>query len=243
VGITLVPLFKNFGTVYQAHGAVTASITPPMVVAILLGCTWKRYTPAAAFWTLVGGTTAMFLSIRFPEIITPFAQGVEMKGEGLKAFGYMRACYGVSVSLAIGLVVTIFSRPKPKNELIGLVWGTEREAALDFKGVDTGTLAGYDPGAGCIKKFMEVFEYESEEDDSKVFMSSGDLALLSASQGDLLYCSHRFPLFGGLRSMKASAGLLPDGDNHPSGRIGIPREAMDAARFSPGQRISVERIL
>ncbi len=242
VGIALVPLFRNFGTVYQAHGAVTASITPPMVVAILLGCTWKRFTPAAAFWTLVAGTAALFLSISAPALIEPFAHGVEMKGEGLKAFGYMRACYGISVSLFIAIVVTIFTKSRPQSELTGLVWGTEREAALRFKGADTGSLAGYDPGAGCIKQILEVIECREQENAETVSISPADLVSLSASPGDILFCSHRFPLYGGLRSIRVTAAASIDGEI-PSGCIGLSGERMAAARFKPGQRITVERLL
>lgn len=248
IGVALVPLFRNFGTVYQAHGAVTASITPPMVVAILLGCTWKRFTPAAAFWTLTGGTAALFLSIVLPGVIAPFAQGVEMKGEGLKAFGYMRACFGISVSLLIAVSVTFFTKPRREADLTGLVWGTEREAALKFKGADTGSLAGYDPGAGCIKRIFEVYEYAGadgdgdRDGDGAVVLSPADLEAVSASPGDILFCSHRSPLFGGLRSFRATAASFPDVKTSP-GWIGVPPAAMSDARFKPGQRIVVERIL
>ena len=73
LGIALVPLFNSFDTIYGAHAAFTASVTPPVVVAIVLGAFWKRYTPQAAFWTLVGGMILVGLSIAFPVLITPFA--------------------------------------------------------------------------------------------------------------------------------------------------------------------------
>ena len=69
LGLILVPVFASFNSIYVAHGAFTASITPPMVVAIVLGAFWKRYTPKAAFWTLTGGMALVGCSIAWPVLI------------------------------------------------------------------------------------------------------------------------------------------------------------------------------
>jgi SSS family solute:Na+ symporter len=86
-GVLLVPVFASFGSIYAAHGAFTAAITPPLVVALLFGVFWKRFTSVAAFWTMVGGSALIFASVIFPELITPFAHGVPMTevGDGLLA--------------------------------------------------------------------------------------------------------------------------------------------------------------
>ena len=34
----------------------TATITPPVITLILMSIFWKRVTPKAAFWTLIGGS-------------------------------------------------------------------------------------------------------------------------------------------------------------------------------------------
>ena len=76
MGVALVPVFNMFDSIYAAHGAFTAAVTPPMVVALLLGVFWRRYTPTAALWTMVGGAIAIAASIIWPELVAPFAQGV-----------------------------------------------------------------------------------------------------------------------------------------------------------------------
>jgi len=114
--ILLVPVYMRFGSVYQAHATFTGAITPPLVVAAVLGAFWRRYTPTAAFWTILGGMIAIGISIRMPFLITPFSQGV-----GPEGYGFMRALYGLVVAGAIGVVVTFLTRPKPMDEIDGLI--------------------------------------------------------------------------------------------------------------------------
>ena len=78
VGVALVPVFAQFKTIYAAHGAMTAAVTPPLVVALLMAIFWRRYTATAALATIVGGLAAIAFSIFVPEVIQPFAHGVPM---------------------------------------------------------------------------------------------------------------------------------------------------------------------
>ena len=114
--ILLVPVYAEFGSVYKAHATFTAAITPPLVVAAVLGAFWRRYTPTAAFWTILGGMIAMAVSLRVPLLIAPFSHGV-----GSEGFGFMRALYGLAVSGAIAVGVSLFTKPRPKEEIAGLI--------------------------------------------------------------------------------------------------------------------------
>ena len=76
MGVGLVPFFSMFDSIYAAHGAFTAAVTPPLVIALLYGVFWRRFTTAAARWTIGGGTLAIALSIFFPAVIQPVAHGV-----------------------------------------------------------------------------------------------------------------------------------------------------------------------
>ena len=127
VGITLVPVFMTFDSIYDAHGAFTAAVTPPLVVTFVFSVFWKRFTAAAAMGTLVVGLIAIAFSFFVPEVITPFAHGVPMgeAGDGLfggvKQYKFMRACYGLTICTVVGVVVSFFTRPETKS-LTGLVW-------------------------------------------------------------------------------------------------------------------------
>ena len=57
LGVLAVLAFKNFPTVYEAHGYFHSTLTPPLVVAIFLGVFWKRFTPAAVITTFFGGSS------------------------------------------------------------------------------------------------------------------------------------------------------------------------------------------
>ncbi len=140
VGILMVPVFMGFKTIYEAHGAFTAAVTPPLVVTLMLAVFWRRFTRTAALFTLVGGMAAVVFSLFVPEVIRPFAHGVPMgeAGEGLFAgmgqFKFMRALYGLAVSLTLGVVTTLFTRPEPFERQRGLVWGTLADAIARYKG-------------------------------------------------------------------------------------------------------------
>ena len=138
VGIAMVPVFMNFDSIYNAHGAFTAAVTPPLVVTFVLSVFWKRFTATAALATMVVGLLAVGLSIFVPEVITPFAHGVPMgeAGEGLfggaKQYKFMRACFGLSVCTIVGVTVSFFTKPETK-QLSGLVWekGYVRSLKID----------------------------------------------------------------------------------------------------------------
>jgi SSS family solute:Na+ symporter len=208
LGVALVPLFMMFKSIYDAHGAFTAAVTPPLVVAFMLSLLWRRYTAPAALATILGGLFAVFASIVFPEIITPFAQGVPMKDVedgflvGMKQYKYMRAAFGISASLAIGVVVTLFTKPPSEEEMRGLVWGTVKDALRRYKGKD-----GDEFGHAKAKATPEKGEAEAPlrgEGSLPVVRISKPLAeLLEAEAGDILYVSDARVWLGGLRSTHA----------------------------------------
>jgi SSS family solute:Na+ symporter len=135
LGVALVPLFMMFDSIYDAHGAFTAAITPPLVVTLLLSVFWRRFTRVAALWTMLGGMAAIGFSLFVPQVIAPFAHGVptvdlgDRAGwlEGMKQYKFMRACYGMVICSAIGVVVTLFTKPESVERQRGLVWGTVQE--------------------------------------------------------------------------------------------------------------------
>jgi len=255
VGIALVPLFMSFESIYRAHGAFTAAVTPAMVVAVFGGFLWKRFTPAAAFWTLVGGTAASAASFVWPQVITPFAHGTAMEGGALKTYSYIRALYGLSVSAAIGLVVTLFTRPRDPASVVGLVLGTLREAMTRFKGGPPNET----PGRPVTLKAAVLPAQEAAGGDDEdpwwspdpadaagahrpearpeVRLPASALQTLAADPGDLLFVSHPRWWYGGLRGAHVRAGEPVEGDAL------VPTDVARTMRLSTGARIRVEKIL
>ncbi|MGD9344961.1 MAG: sodium/solute symporter [Candidatus Aminicenantes bacterium] len=196
-GIALVPVFASFKSIYVAHGSFTASITPPMVVAIVLGVYWKKFTPSAAFWTLFGGTMMVALSIAWPALITPFSHGVDPSG----GFKYMRALYGLVASGVIAILVSLLTKTKSVRAIEGLVVGTLDRAKEAYKGAPANEIEGQ----------KAVVTLRIDKEIQEIGISPGVAELLSAIEGDLVYVSDARKYLGGLRSVHAKISAIHDG--------------------------------
>lgn len=225
VGIALIPVFASFKSIYVAHGSFIATVTPPMVVAVLLGFTWKRYTPTAAFWTLLGGSMMIGLSLAWPSLITPFAHGVDPVG----GFKYMRALYGLICSGVIAVVVTMFTKPKPFSEIDGLVLGTVRKAMRDFKGSKINDEEG-------IKVLGTLAVKDSVE---SVSASSKMMEDMKARVGDLVYVEDGRKWLGGLRSIH---GKITEVHSDSDSCIYVTPKLIDEGELLEGRRHRMEKI-
>jgi len=108
LGVVSVLAFKNFPTVYEAHGYFHSTLTPPLVVAIFFGVFWKRFSPAGVITTFVGGVALMIIGARYPAFfIAPFDHGIEMNPS--RPYSYIRALYNTVACIGVGLLVTLTS--------------------------------------------------------------------------------------------------------------------------------------
>jgi hypothetical protein len=199
-GIALVPIFASFKSIYVAHGSFTASITPPMVVTIVLGAYWKKFTSSAAFWTLFGGTMMVALSIAWPVLITPFAHGVDPSG----GFKYMRALYGLVASGTIAVLVSLLTKKKSGRAIEGLVVGTLDRAKEAYKGAPANEIEGQ----------QVLVTVLIDREIQEIGISSRVAELLSARKGDIVYLSDARRWLGGLRSVHAKISAIYDGSSH-----------------------------
>jgi len=223
IGLVLVPVFARFETIYKAHATFTAAITPPMIVAIILGILWKGYTPLAAFCTLIFGTLAMFLSIKFPILVYPFLHGMELKGAS-----FMRALFGLVVCTMIGILVSLFSKPRKEEEIKPLLVSGIEKAKEWFKG-----------GKSNDQEFGEELLLELEEGEkSHAEIHPEDMALLKALSGDLVYIrdSRRWVL--GLLGVHAK--ISPGAEK---GKVFLSPELIKEGQLRPGQMVKVEKIM
>ena len=195
-GIALVPVFASFKSIYLAHGSFTASITPPMVITILLGAYWRRFTSSAAFWTLFGGSLIVALSILWPVFVFPFSHGVDPSG----GFKYTRALYGLVGSLLIGIIVSYLTKAKSKETMEGLVVGSLDKAKESFKGSPVSETEG----KKAVIRIVEDKQIEGIRPSPEV------ARILSANVGDLVHLSDARWWLGGLRSVQAKISSLHD---------------------------------
>ncbi|MBC8213577.1 MAG: sodium:solute symporter family protein [Candidatus Marinimicrobia bacterium] len=109
LGVLAVLAFKNFPTVYEAHGYFHSTLTPPLVVGIFLGVFWKRFTPAAVITTFVGGVVLMILGARYPGLlIAPFDHGIEMNQA--HPYSYIRALYNTLACSGVAVLVALTTK-------------------------------------------------------------------------------------------------------------------------------------
>ena len=216
LGVILVPVFMKFDSIYEAHGAFTAAVTPPLVVTLLLSVFWRRFTRTAAVWTLVGGMAAIGFSLFVPEVIAPFAHGVPMQEveegflSGMRQFKFMRACYGICVSAAIGVIVSLLTRPEPFEKQRGLVWGTISDALHRFKGSPGTEVGSRKALASPVAATIDLGIQEGCE-LPLVRVSRVLAEKLDAKTGDLLYVTDARWWLGGLRSTHSVLGEVTEG--------------------------------
>ena len=243
LGLLLVLVYLQFKSIYQAHGFFTAAIGPPMAVTAILGLLWKRYTPRAAFWTLVGGAIALGISIGFPQVIAPFAHGTPAEGRFGVTYAYMRGLYGLVVSFAIGVTVTFFSRPRPLDEVTGLVWGTVNEARRRFKGREPNDTPGR-PVRPLVTEGPESFDILPLPDGTelrrpKVRVSANLMGVMGARPGDLLHLANPKIRYMGIYAAHAVAG---DPLKEPD-RVQVSADLLEALNAKPDDPVRVEKTL
>jgi SSS family solute:Na+ symporter len=229
MGLALVPIFMK-DTIYGAHSMFTAAVTPPVLMAILFGITWRRYTPAAAFVTIVGGAILIGLSFVWPDVLVgPFDFGM-----GPDSYKFMRALFGLLVSGVLGVSVTLFTEPCTAEKIKGLVAGTQLDALRRFKGAAPNRRPG--------EKVRLITKLDPKlSGQNTVIVSQSALDKMAAEPGDLLYASHIRWWYGGLRSVHVKAGEPSESEDTNLLRIS-PDDAA-TAHFTEGQQVVVEKII
>ena len=216
-GVLLVPLFMTFDSIYSAHGAFTAAVTPPLVIALLFAMLWPRFTPKAAVATVLGGFALVVLSIFIPELVAPFSQGIPSEtadGKALeyaKLYKFTRALYGLAVSAAIGIIVTLFTKPRDAAQIEGLTQPTVRKLIAKQTGSD----------AHPYQRVKKIKAAVTHSDTDTIHEASGQVIVqlsqkaldkLHLQPGDSILVSDRRWWFGGLRSSHAQiADEIADG--------------------------------
>jgi SSS family solute:Na+ symporter len=130
---TLIGLIVSIATAYVAMGfasimdyvqALFSFFIAPLFGTVLLGMLWKRATPAAGFWGLLSGVSssvAMFFWVK----VNPGALAIIALSTNAKALAedMYRALWSCLINVIVTVLVSLATRPKPDEELHGLVMG------------------------------------------------------------------------------------------------------------------------
>ncbi|GLY95882.1 sodium:solute symporter [Actinoplanes sp. NBRC 103695] len=116
VGIGTAFIAAGFSNIMNYIQALFSLFNAPLFATFIVGMFWKRMSAWAGFWSLLLGTlSSLTLYLLYLADVVPFNSDLEESfyGAGL-AFG---------TAVVVAVVVTLFTQPRPENELRGLVYG------------------------------------------------------------------------------------------------------------------------
>ena len=226
IAVALVPFFNSFDSIYEAHGWFHSTFTPPLVVGVFLGIFWKRFTTAAVIATFLGGAFLMLLGQNFPELISPFSHGIELRpGRG---YSYIGALYNIFVCAGVGIIVTFFTKSKSEKELSGLTIFDVHNLKSIFKGSPVNEEKGESINLNWKIK---------ENDSDLVFFSKNDMEKMKANPGDLVFIEDSRWWLGGLKSVHSIYG----NPHNEDGLVYINNNHLNHAQFVEGLKLKAEK--
>lgn len=126
VAATVIAIFtaivaSSFGNIMDYLQTLFGFFNAPLFATFILGMFWKRMTPAAGWTGLVAGTlSAVVVAFLSEDSFGAASLGViPLSGQGA---AFVAASTAFVVDIAVSVVVTMFTEPKPAEELVGLVY-------------------------------------------------------------------------------------------------------------------------
>lgn len=117
-------IVMGFASIMDYMQTIFTFFNAPLFATFLLGMFWKRCTPWGAFIGLVCGTASAGILYWMMEMhMLTYASA--------QAGNFWRALIAWIVCFVVTILVSFFTKPKPIEELEGLVWGTGPKMALE----------------------------------------------------------------------------------------------------------------
>ena len=108
--------------------AIFSWVNAPLFATMLLGMFVVWITPAGAFWGLVAGmgsSFTLYLAVKFEWISRSFITLSSPASD--MAANFWRAWWAWLICFVVTIVISFFTKKKPKEELVGLVKGLTPE--------------------------------------------------------------------------------------------------------------------
>jgi SSS family solute:Na+ symporter len=118
----------NFNNIMDALQLVFSFVNAPLFATFLLGMFWKRTTGHGAFTGLVAGTLAALVhhGLTIPTEAVPGIHGgwiaILHRYPSDMAQNFWTAIFAFSINLIVTVVVSVMTKPRPEQELVGLVY-------------------------------------------------------------------------------------------------------------------------
>ncbi|MFD7683469.1 sodium:solute symporter family protein, partial [Streptomyces sp. NPDC060187] len=125
-GITVIGVLASMGTAFLASSfsnimsylqTLFSFFNVPMFVVFIVGMFWKRASVKSGFWGLLAGTTAAMVNY-----FVFYKQGI-IGFPSDQGANFVSAIAGFVAGAVVMVAVSLFTAPKPAEELEGLVYG------------------------------------------------------------------------------------------------------------------------
>src|SRR5581483_10573469 len=114
---------KGYSNIMNYIQTLFSIFNAPLFATFIIAMFWKRATPVAGFVSLVAGTAAAYATNRLAAYHEIFHFGTALSAS------FWQAIIAFIVGGVTLFVVSLFTKPKPVEELRGLVWGLTRDEA------------------------------------------------------------------------------------------------------------------
>ncbi|MEU2080332.1 sodium:solute symporter family protein [Streptomyces albus] len=118
VGMGTAFIASSFSNIMNYLQTLFSFFNVPLFVVFIIGMFWKKTTPAAGFWGLLTGTVGAMVNYFWF-----YKQGiVDIPSD--QGANFVSSIVAFVVGSVVMVVVTLFTKPKPAEQLAGLVYGT-----------------------------------------------------------------------------------------------------------------------
>jgi SSS family solute:Na+ symporter len=121
VGIGTALIASGYTNIMDYIQTLFSFFNAPLFATFIIGMYWKRMTPWAGFWGLVAGTVGAAATYYLNQ-----GDVIDLGSDQASAF--WGACVAFGADAIVSVVVSLFTEPKPVEELQGLVHGMANEA-------------------------------------------------------------------------------------------------------------------
>ncbi|MBV9915877.1 MAG: sodium:solute symporter family protein [Solirubrobacterales bacterium] len=111
---------KGYSNIMNYIQTLFSIFNAPLFATFIIAMFWRRATPWAGFWSLVSGTAAAYATNRLNAYHTLFHFGSALSAS------FWQAIIAFLAGGLVLIVVSLFTKPKPTEDLRGLVWGLTR---------------------------------------------------------------------------------------------------------------------
>jgi SSS family solute:Na+ symporter len=118
IGMGTAFIASSFSNIMNYLQTLFSFFNVPLFAVFIIGMFWKRTTPAAGFWGLLSGTVAAMVNYFWF-----YQQGI-IDFPSDQGANFVSAIVAFVVGGVVMAVLTMVTRPKPVEELAGLVYGT-----------------------------------------------------------------------------------------------------------------------